>query len=80
MNLLLAIFLLSVGHMVGLPIVVEDGEKGNFRDLKVQVAQVMPGSPAERADLRIGDQIISFQEGSSRNAQRITVGMNFSSA
>jgi len=65
MNLFLAIFLLSVGHFVGLPTAIEDAASGNFKDLKVQIAQVVPGLPADEAGLRIGDQIISFTSDSS---------------
>lgn len=59
MNFLLAGVLLSVGHALGLPTIIEGGAEnaGNARDLKVQIIGIAPGSPAEKADLRIGDAL-----------------------
>lgn len=61
MNLLLAIVLLSVGFFWGIPSVIDDGEVApgqRTRDVTLQVFDVLPDTPAGRAGLRAGDQIV----------------------
>lgn len=58
MNFLLAIILLIIGNSIGIPTVV-DGGADHVRDLKIQIISVSKGSPAEEADLRIGDEILN---------------------
>ena len=80
MNLFLAIFLLSVGHFIGLPALIEDNAAGNFKDLKIQIAQVIPGSPAAQAGIMVGDQIVGFKENSSvTDASKISQVQEFTS-
>jgi len=58
MNLLLAMILLSLGYWLGLPTVVDEGfNSGYLSQPQVQITQIAPNSPAEKADLRIGDVI-----------------------
>lgn len=60
MNVVLAWFLLSVGYVFGMPQVVEDASPyARVMDQKVQIVQVLDGSPAERAGLETGDAIVS---------------------
>ncbi len=61
MNFILAAVILSFGFMIGLPQVV-DGENGyaRVRDAKIQVVQILDGTPAEEAGLQIGDTILSI--------------------
>lgn len=61
MNFVLAAVLLSIGFIIGLPQVV-DGEGGyaRVRDAKVQVVQVLVGTPAKEAGLETGDTIMSI--------------------
>lgn len=59
MNVALTWALLSFGYMIGLPQVVEDLSKyARVADPKVQVAQVLDGSPAERSGVKAGDEIV----------------------
>lgn len=56
MNFLLAWFFFSAGSAIGIPRVEDDAPAG----VPVSIIGVMPGSPAEEAGLRFGDQIIEI--------------------
>lgn len=57
MNLILAMVLLSIGHGIGLPTVVDDSAADNLHDTKIQITQVAADSPAAAAGLNVGDTI-----------------------
>jgi regulator of sigma E protease len=58
MNLVLASLLFALGYTIGLPSIVEDIPKyAKARDYRVQVVELLPGFPAEKAGFRIGDII-----------------------
>ena len=59
MNFLLAVLLLSVGHMTGLPTVIDENEIGGgiVKNQKIQITDVARNSPAEKIGLKIGDEI-----------------------
>ncbi len=61
MNVLLAMVIIIIGMMIGLPQSL-DGLNGRAQvtDKKIQVMQVMPGSPAAVAQLKAGDVIKSI--------------------
>ncbi len=56
MNFLLAWVLFVVVFTLGAPEAINDNVLNN--SAKVQITQVVPNSPAEKADLKIGDQIL----------------------
>ncbi len=62
MNLILAIVLLSFGHFVGLPQVI-DGQNAaaSVKNIKVRIVDVATNSPAEEAGVAIGDVIVGIQ-------------------
>lgn len=62
MNMLTAAVLLSFGHIIGLPQVI-DGERigANVRNIAVRIVQIAQNSPAEKADIKIGDVIYAMQ-------------------
>ena len=61
MNLVLASLLFAIGYTIGLPAIVEDIPKyAHVRDFRVQVVELLPGFPAEKAGLRTGDIIDSI--------------------
>lgn len=63
MNFLLAAFLLSIGFLIGLPQVLDGLPAGaKIRDPKIQIISVIKESPAEKADLKIGDTILSIDD------------------
>ncbi len=57
MNLVLAIFLLGLGHWIGLPTAIEESEVNKYDGVKVQITQIAENSPAQAVDLKIGDQV-----------------------
>ncbi len=67
MNFLFAWFLLSLVLMIGLPQPIEPSEHGKYPGEKIQILQVVSGTPAESMGLKAGDEILSI------NGQEITV-------
>ncbi|MEK9148012.1 MAG: site-2 protease family protein [Patescibacteria group bacterium] len=56
MNVILAWFLFSLGHGLGLPTVLDEGELLSA-GARVTIVGIAPGSPAQKAGLRFGDAI-----------------------
>lgn len=60
MNFVLAVVLLSVGFMIGLPQVVDDNMgTAKITDAKIQIVDVLKGTPAAQAGLETSDTILS---------------------
>jgi regulator of sigma E protease len=60
MNIVLAAFLISIGFMVGLPQALDNKMTGaKISNRQVQVVEIIKGSQAEKAELKIGDIIMS---------------------
>lgn len=57
MNFLLAWILLSIALIIGSPEAVEDGNN-LIKDPKIQISQVIPGTPAQQMGIRPGDEIL----------------------
>ncbi len=58
MNIILAAILITVGFMMGLPQALDNvSPRAQITDRKIQIVEVVSGSPAQGADLRIGDVI-----------------------
>jgi len=57
MNIVLAIALLSLGYMIGLPWAIDDSQAAS--GAKVQITQVVAASPADKAGMKVGDIILS---------------------
>jgi len=61
MNIVLAMGLIIIGYMIGLPQVIDQIDpRAQVSDQKLQITQVFDQSPANRAGLKIGDTIISI--------------------
>lgn len=66
MNVLVAVILLSVVHMLGVPTFVEQGQEANYRNIQIQILETAKNSPAEQAGVKIGDSIISLSFGTEK--------------
>jgi len=61
MNMVLAAMLLSVGFFIGLPQVLNgNADQLRAKDVKIQVISVMKNSPAQTADIAVGDIILEI--------------------
>jgi regulator of sigma E protease len=64
MNFLFAVFLLMLGNFIGLRVNIGDEVNETFaaaRDKKIQIIQVLDNSPAQKAGLKLFDEIIGFK-------------------
>lgn len=58
MNIVLAAILITIGFVMGLPQALDNvGPRAQITDKKIQIVEVMPDSPAQKAGLRVGDII-----------------------
>lgn len=73
MNIILAMALIIAGFMVGLPQALDSSidARAQVSDRKIQIVQVIKGSPAEQADLKIGDTIISIDNNKFLNFEEL---------
>ncbi|HRY52611.1 MAG TPA: RIP metalloprotease RseP [Candidatus Portnoybacteria bacterium] len=77
MNILLAIALLSLGYMIGLPWSVSDEEA--VSGAKVQITQVVANSPADEAGFKVGDAILgaSSLSGQLSSVEKVSAVQDF---
>lgn len=74
MNLLFAVLLLTLGNFFGLRIgLFDDNLIATARDKKIQIVEVASGSPAEKAGLKVLDEIIGFNIGDKEFLQMGTL-------
>src|SRR5487761_62846 len=68
MNVFLAFLLYSGMNMAGVPVELGDAANVQAKDIRVQIVEVVPGSPAEKAGLLAGDtiQAITTPEGTEQ--------------
>ncbi len=60
MNFLLATTILIIGYNIGLPTAIDQTNETRARDISIQIIAISPSSPAEKAGLILGDQIVKF--------------------
>jgi regulator of sigma E protease len=62
MNILLAIVLFSIGYSIGIPSSIPDETPrfAHIRNQGIQIVEIIKDSPAEKANLQIGDTIVSL--------------------
>ncbi len=70
MNLVLAIFLFSLGAYIGLPEVVEE-TGAEAKDIKVHILDIAKESPAKEAGLQIGDIILKVNDQKVKNYEDV---------
>ena len=56
-NFILAWILLSAVSMIGLPVSIADNEFASYPDARLTITDIAAGSPAEKANLKVGDTI-----------------------
>ena len=62
MNFILAMFLLSIGFMIGLPEVIPEDQVDNLENPQIQIYEVFPDTPAAEAGFELGDFILSVDD------------------
>lgn len=62
MNFILAWAAISLALIIGSPQALENGQTG--KDQKIQIAEIISGSPAEKMGLKVGDEILGCAENS----------------
>lgn len=67
MNFILAAILLSIGYFVGIPQAVEDKAGEKLKNEKIQIIEVIPGTPAEAMGIKVGDQVVGAVGTNGRN-------------
>lgn len=71
-NLLFAWLVLSAGYMVGIQTPVEHRGVGTVQNPKVLIEAVLPDSPAQKAGLKMGDELLSVETGTGELAPGFT--------
>ena len=73
MNVILAAFLLSIGHWLGLPAILDDNNRHLAENSMVQIMAVAPNSPASEAGIKMGDSIKKIKIVNSEFKNALTV-------
>ena len=72
MNVLLAFVLLSLGNVFGLRVGLTGDDFNKAKDIKIQIIQVIPASPADISGLQILDEIVGFKyQGTEQTVQSV---------
>jgi len=77
---IVSFIILSIVMMIGVPTIVEDSENHFLVSPKVQIANIVPGSPAQEAGLAIGDTIVKVKDpttGKEKNISKIKEVQDF---
>ncbi len=64
MNFILAWFLFSLGFFIGAPEQIDSSQKDNV-NAKIQISEIVSGSPASEMGIRVGDEIAKIQKNNS---------------
>src|SRR4030042_2483045 len=62
MNFILAVFLFSLGNIIGLPSAIEENEIDKYPNAQLQIVGVSQDSPAQAAGIEAGDFIVSLKD------------------
>lgn len=72
MNIILAAAIITAGLMIGMPQALDGiGQSAKVTDKKIQVAQILPDSPAVRAGIQLGDAIADINGQSFAGAEEL---------
>jgi regulator of sigma E protease len=72
MNFFLAWILFSVVFSLGLPQPIDDSERENYPDARVQIVDIRQGSPAAAMGLQAGDAIIAIENVKIKGLQSVS--------
>ena len=61
MNFILAVFLFSLGNIIGLPNAIDDNQVDKYPGAKLQIVGVSQDSPAETAGVKSGDFVVALK-------------------
>jgi len=73
MNVILAMVLIIIGLMIGLPQMIDEeiDPRAQVSDERIQIVQVLPESPAKQAGIKMGDIIASINDNQFTNYEAI---------
>ncbi len=72
MNVVLAWLLFSLGFMIGMPGDVEmAGKRARISDPQVMISSVLKDSPADKAELRMGDVVLKVEESEIKSSEEL---------
>ena len=66
MNFLLAVFLFSLGHFIGLPTAIDESQVSQYPNAKLQIVGLANDSPAANAGMLAGDFVASVKNSEGR--------------
>jgi regulator of sigma E protease len=73
-NVIFAYILISISLMAGFPSIITDANAGKISDSRIVVIGILPDSPAQKAGIEAGDQILGIVKGENvLNESEITI-------
>ncbi len=61
MNFVLAWFLITLAFMIGAPQAIDKADIATAKEVKIQISQVISGTPAQMMGIKVGDEIVKCQ-------------------
>jgi len=77
MNFILAVFLFSLGNVIGLPSAIDENQIDQFPGARLQIVAVSQGSPAVSAGLQAGDFVVALKNSDGKVIQDIKKPSDF---
>jgi regulator of sigma E protease len=62
MNFILAVLLFGLGHFIGLPTAIDEGQVNLYPEAKLQIISLSQNSPAENAGVMAGDVVLGLKD------------------
>lgn len=77
MNIVLAIFLFGLGHLIGLPTAIDESDISKYPNASLKIVSVSSASPAAQAGILEGDSIISLKAADGKVFENIKKPSDF---